>query len=177
MQVPDYIEYWDSVKAKSAKEVGVGLLYELIRNGGPLPAGFETKRVRETKEAAARRSERVAKAREALQVAHNRHREQEIDRHISDQLSVEEYERLCARHREELVDQIDFLEGRQHGPLFDAMLSAAVRADIAKALQIITLDEFCRRDGQQLLAPYGLTPAELAKLGVPPPNGSRADGN
>jgi hypothetical protein len=168
-QVTEYIEYWDSVKAKSTKEVGLGLLYELIRNAGPLPAGFEAKRVRETRQDAERRNELMAKAREALQTAHSLHREREIDRYISEQLSAEEYERLCARHREELVDQIDFLEGRQHGPLFDAMLSAAVRADIAKTIQIIAADEFCRRDGQQILASYNLTAAELATLGVPTP--------
>ena len=44
------MEYWDSVK--KTKEVGPGFLYDLIKNGDPLPQNFESKNQREERLAA-----------------------------------------------------------------------------------------------------------------------------
>jgi hypothetical protein len=165
--VPDVIEYWDHLKGNSVKEIGVGLLYELIRNGGPIPAGFETKRARQTKAAAERRSERIEKASEALQRAYMSRREHEIDGYLA-QLPSGEYDSLCSHHREQLLKQIDFLEGHQHGPLFDAMLGAAIRAEMSRKAGIMTFDEFCRQEGRQMISDYDLSADELVSLGVPP---------
>jgi hypothetical protein len=67
----DYIEYWDSLKA--TKDVGPGLLYDLIRNGDRLPANFQTSRERAAKKAAADRQQALAMAQQSLELAYERY--------------------------------------------------------------------------------------------------------
>ena len=63
-KIPDYIDYFD--QARKGGDVGPGLLYDLIKNGAPLPASFETTRQKADRLAAEDRSKNLARIQEEL---------------------------------------------------------------------------------------------------------------
>jgi hypothetical protein len=163
--VPDYLEYWDSVK--SAKDVGPGFLHELIKNGDPLPATFVTSRQREARRIVEERHNRIAMAKQSLDVAYEQYQEEALDRFIAEELPKEEYDRLYAAYKQQMLKQGSMFVNMQSAATFELMVRADVRAQIRKWVNVISFEEFCRREARRILADYQIDPAELG-ITVPP---------
>ena len=163
-QALDYIEYWDSLKAN--KEVGPGLLYELIRNGDRLPANFQTSRERAAKKTAADRQHALAMAQQSLYFAYEEYERDALDRYIEIEVPPDEYQRIYNGYKQQMSKQGSFFENRT-GPMFEEMIQAAVRAEIRKTMNVIPFPEFCRREASRVLADSDISPAELGITNPP----------
>jgi hypothetical protein len=157
--VPDYIEYWDAVKA--TKDVGPGFLYELIRKGDALPSTFETSRSRAAKKAAEERHNRLAAAKQGLEVAYADYERATIDRFIEETIAPDELERRIAARKKQLGTQSTFWDKMQQTELTHRMAEHDVRMEIAKHVSRLSFEDFARREAPRILIAFGLDPAEI----------------
>jgi hypothetical protein len=158
-RVRDYLEYWDTLKA--TKDVGTGLLYNLIRDGDPLPATFETARQREERIAAEEHKARLKAAADALQSGYEAYTRETINRFIDEEFPKDEFARRVAARTAEFNGQPTFWDKLQKPDLTERMARQAVWAEIAKDVPRLSFDDFCRRDGHSILSAYGIDSAEL----------------
>jgi hypothetical protein len=96
--VPDYIEYWDFIK--STKQVGAGLLYELIKNGDPLPPAFQTRRQQAARRAAEERRDQLIMAKQSFDVEYDEYVRTTVDRFVDGEFKEEFTRRVEAKTKE-----------------------------------------------------------------------------
>jgi hypothetical protein len=155
--IPDYIEYFDS--AKNGGNVGPGLLYDLIKNGAPLPAGFETTRQKAERVAAEDRAKNHARVQEALKAEYEAYARQIIDRSIAE-LPPGEYDRRVVAYMAEPANQSDFWKERP--AMAEQFARHAVSMEISKGISLPAYEDFCRRELPRIAAKFQLDPAELS---------------
>jgi hypothetical protein len=153
--VGDYIDYWD--KAKKGGDVGPGFLYDLIKNGNPLPAGFESSRQRTARVAAEERRKNVARVEEQLKADYSKHTEQLVDRFIAD-LPPGEFENRVAIHKSETANQSGFWSERPE--LAEQFARHAVRAEISKGVTLPAYEDFHSREFSRIAGQLHLAPGE-----------------
>jgi hypothetical protein len=159
--VPDYIDYWD--KARKDGDVGPGFLYELIKNGDPLPAGFETRQQRVARLAAEEQRKNVARVQERLKGDYEKHTEHLIDRFIAT-LAPGDFESRVAAHKSEAANQSGFWNDRPE--LAEQFARHAVRAAISKEVSLPTYEDFCLQEFPRVATELQLDPPESGiKLG------------
>jgi hypothetical protein len=171
-KIPDYIEYWD--KARKGGDVGPGFLYDLIKTGDPLPAGFETSRKRADRLTAEDRSKNRARLQEALKAEYEDHGRRTIDRFIAEELPPGEFESRVAAYMADPSNQSDFWNEKPD--LAEQFGRHAVRAEIAKGVSLPAYEDFYRRELPRIASKLQLDPAELsleAGEESPTPVGSR----
>jgi hypothetical protein len=157
--VKDFIDYWDEVKR--TKDVGQGFLYNLIKEGNPLPANFETRGKRREHQAAEERRQKLVMIKDALELEYDEHCRETIDRSITEEFAAGEFERRVAHRKNELSKQGGLWDGQMRPELMDAMARQAVRSEIAKSVSIVPYEDFYRRRLPALLAELRLDPVEL----------------
>lgn len=155
-KVPDYIEYWD--KARKGSDVGPGLLYELIKNGQPLPADFETKRQRADRLASEEHRKKLIAARERLKAEYEEHCRQVVDRFIEG-LPAGEFESRVAAHKAETANQSEFWNERPD--VAEQFARHAVRTEIAKTVSLPAYEDFYMREMPRMAAELKLDPSEV----------------
>jgi hypothetical protein len=155
--VRDYIEYWDFVRA--GKKVGPGFLYDLIRNGKPLPPTFETNKQRAERKAKEERQGQLIMAKQSLEFAYDEYRQNTTDRFLSEQFPKNEIERRIKEKKAEFNSQRGIWGNRPD--LNDRMAWHSVRAEIGEQVPLLSFQEFCRREASRILADYQIDPAEL----------------
>ena len=160
-KIPDYIDYFE--QARKGGDVGPGLLYDLIRNGDPLPASFETRRQKAERITAEDRRENVGRIQEELKSEYEIFTRQAIDRYIADELPPEECDRRVAAHMAEPANQSDFWKERPD--VAEQFARHAVRAEISKAISLPAYEDFFRR--KFLLADFELSPADFGLKVLP----------
>jgi hypothetical protein len=148
--IPDYIEYWDS--AKKSGDVGPGFLYELIKNGDLLPAGFETNRQRKARIAAEGERRSLARIEERLKVEYQKYTEDVVDQFI-EALPPGDFESRVATHKIAASAQSEFWNQRPE--LADQFARHAVRADISKEVMVVDFANFNRREFARVSAELG----------------------
>lgn len=136
-QVPDYIEYWDFVRA--GKDVGPGLLYDLIKNSDPLPSNFETSRQKADRKAADERRERLVLAKQTLQVEYEEYRRSELDRYINEVLPKDEFDKLFAAERKNVSSQQSLWSRNLPPDTIEQIAIGGVRSQLAKHLTLLSL--------------------------------------
>ena len=139
-QVADYIDYWDGLKA-TKKVVGQGLLYNLIREGNPLPSSFETRRQREQRQTAETRRQKQMLVKDALTQRYEEHRSLVVDRFIAEQLPPGEFERRVAVQKTKDSQQ-QGLWNTMRPELVENMARHTVRNQIAEQLTFQPHEEF-----------------------------------
>jgi hypothetical protein len=154
--VDDYIDYWD--KAKKEGDVGPGFLYELIKNGDPLPAGFETRRQQAARIAAEERRRNAARIEERIKADYVKYTEQLIDRCIAD-LPPGDFERRVAAHKSEAASQSDFWS--QRPDMADQFARHAVRTEISKSLSLLSYEDFRRLEMPRVAVQFHLNASEF----------------
>lgn len=140
--IPDYIDYFD--QAKKAGDVGPGLLYDLIKNGAALPAGFETRRQKVERLAAEDRAKSLARAEDTLKAEYEAYARHALDRFIAEQLPPGELDRRIAAYMADPVNQSDFW--KEHPDMAEQFARHAVRAEIAKGMSLPSYEDFTRRE-------------------------------
>ncbi len=138
--IPDYIDYFD--KAKKAGDVGPGLLYDLIKNGDPLPSGFETSGQKAERLAAEDRTKALARAAEARKAEYEIYTRQAIDQFIAEVLPPGELDRRVAAYMADPTNQSDFW--REHPDMAEQFARHAVRAEISKGMNLPSFEDFSR---------------------------------
>lgn len=133
--VVDYLDYWDSLK--TTKEVGPGLLYELIKNGDPLPAGFETRRHKAQRMEAEDRRKQTAQIEAARRTKYETYCRQVIDRAVED-LPPGEFEHRVSIRRNEMANQPGIWNEGLRPEMADQLARHAVRAAIAEMVNVPT---------------------------------------
>lgn len=151
--ISDYVEYFD--QAGKAGEVGPGFLYDLIKNGDPLPASFETLRQRTERLAGEARSRDLARQQEILKAEYDVYRRDLIDRTIAS-LPSGEFESRVASYLAQPSNQSDYWKDR---PDVAAQFAGhAVRAEISKGVSVLSYEGFC----------YQKLSGNVTNLGVDP---------
>jgi hypothetical protein len=145
-QVGNYIDYWDS--AKKTKEVGQGFLVSLIKEGSALPATFETRDQRKVRLAGEDRRKNLARVQELLKIDYEKHCSQMVDRYITELLPAGEFENRVAAYKEETSNLSGFWNERPG--LADQLARHAVRAEIAKEVEIPSYEDFCHRGAPRI---------------------------
>jgi len=163
-KVGDFIEYWDA--ARSSKPVTPGLLYDLIRNGDPLPIGFETQARREGRLEEEERRNKLARLDEEIERRHGEYCRRAIDRLVTE-IPPDEFERRLSDRREETSKANGFWGQRPE--LADQFARQEVRAEIARSGTLRSLQEFRNQELPTILHELGLDPAELGLEVAPPP--------
>jgi hypothetical protein len=171
--VPDYVEYWDHIRA-SGKDVGTGLLYDLIKNGDPLPSGFETSRQRASRRAAEERRSRLRTAKQSLEFEYDEYRRAEVDRYIAEGMPKDEYEALLAEERKAVSSQHGLWSRNLPAETLEQMAVGGARRRVADRVTFASFDEFCRREARRILADYQIDPSEL---GISAPENGSATAN
>jgi hypothetical protein len=154
--VSDYMDYWD--KARKGSDVRPGLLYDLIKNGEPLPADFETSRKRADRQAAEEHRKVVAAAEERLKSEYEDHCRVAIDRFIAG-LPPGEFDRRVAEYRAQPANQSEFWNERPD--VADQFARHAVRAEISKTVSLPAYEDFYIQRLPHVLAELKLDPMEL----------------
>jgi hypothetical protein len=154
--VEDYIDYWD--KAKKDGDVGPGFLYDLIKNGDPLPTGFETRRQRASRLAEEEQRKSAARIQERLKADYELHTERLIDRFIAD-LPPGDFENRVAAYMADPANQSGFWSERPE--LAEQFARHAVRADISKGVSLPTYEDFYFQESPRVSAELNLDHAEL----------------
>lgn len=155
--IPDYIDYFD--QAKRNGDVGPGLLYDLIKNGAPLPAGFETRRQRVGRLAAEDRAKNLARAEDALKAEYEGYTRQAIDRFIAEELPPGELDRRIAAYMADPANQSDFW--KEHPDMAEQFARHAVRTEISKGISLPAYEDFSRRELPRIAAKFRLDPNEI----------------
>ena len=160
-QVRDYIDYWDK-----AKNVEPGFLYDLIKNGGPLPSSFETRGKQEKKRSAQQHREQLHAIKEELTSAFDRYRQAVIDRFIADELTTDEFERRVAARVKMSPPQ----EGIWNRP--DVLEQTARRSERKRVEEemgthrFMSHQEFRRQELPGILTALQLEMADFPELGI-----------
>jgi hypothetical protein len=165
-KITDYIDYWDLIKV--TKKVEPGFLYNLIKNGDPLPATFESSRQREARKLAEERRERLHLAKQSLEVAYEEYSRAAVDRFIADEFPQDEFTRRVEAKKRELGSQFSFWDKVSKPEFLESMANGAVRSEIAKQVSLLSFEDFCRREGPRILADYNIDLAELGLVPIPP---------
>lgn len=173
VSVRDYLDYWDEQKRK--RDVGPGLLYDLIKNGDPLPATFITSRKLEAIKTAEERRNRLNQAKRSLERAYEEYQDKVLDRKIGE-LSPGEYDRQYQARSEAILSRGSFFERLQDTPLFKKLVLGEVRAEIRKSTVMFTFTEFCRQEGHHILAEFGVAFEDIGLTNLPRENDSGTDG-
>lgn len=158
--VSDYIEYWDHLRG-AGKEVGPGLLYELIKNGDPLPSTFETSRDRDARKQSDEKRQRLTMAKQSLEFAYDEYRRAVLDRYITDVLPADEYERIVSEERRAVSSQHGLWTRTLPPETLEQMAVGGARSRIAESVSFASFDEFCRREARRILVDYNIDPTEL----------------
>lgn len=162
-KVADYIEYWDFVRA--GKEVGPGLLYDLIKNGDALPSSFETSRQRSVRKEAEEKKNRLVMAKQNLEFAYEEYRRNTINRFIADTISSDELARRIEASIQAAKNQPTFWDKSLHPETTRQMAEHQVRLEISKQVSLLSFEDFCRTEAPRILRDYGIDPAELGITG------------
>lgn len=157
-RVADYIDYWDSVR--KTKEVGEGFLYSLIKDGSSLPGNFETRSKRRERQASDNRRQKIAVVKAALMAAYEEHRLTMVDEYIARELTVEDFERRVSAQKKEQSQQGGLWE-QTRPEMVDSIARHEVRAQIAKQVNLVSFDDFRRRELPRILAECELTPEDM----------------
>lgn len=155
-KIPDYIDYFDH--ARKGGDIGPGLLYDLIRNGDPLPANFETRQQKSDRLTAEGRSKNATRIQEELRSEYEIHTRQAIDRYIAE-LPPGEFDRRVAAHMAAPANHPDFWKDRSD--MAEQFARHAVRAEIAKGMTLPTYEDFSRRELPRIAAKFELDPTQL----------------
>lgn len=161
-QIRDYIDYWDSVK-QSGGNVGVGLLYDLIKTPQQLPPTFVTRRQREARQRQVKRDADWRMVKDVLEQRYEAHRERHVDRFIAETVTPPEFERRVTTCKEKLSAQtnLDFPSVWNRPETIERQAHAMARAEIAQQVSIITFEDFRKAELPHLLAELQLDPADL----------------
>jgi hypothetical protein len=171
--VEDYIDYWDA--AKKVGDVGPGFLYDLIKNGDPLPTGFETRRQRASRLVAEEERKNAARIQERLKADYAKYTEELIGRLIAD-LPPGEFENRVATHKADTANQSGFWNERPE--LAEQFARHAVRAEISKAALLPTYEDFCHPQFPKVSLELGVPQGDFSDVfAVPRGESSPQDGS
>jgi hypothetical protein len=154
--VRDYIDYWDHAKQRG--DVGPGLLYELIRDGGALPADFETVRQRAKRVIEDRRRKDRATVEETLKSRYEDYRHDASDRLVA-AVPADEFESRVAAHKAAMLAQPGFWS--EHPEMAEQFSRHAIQFEITENAQVTPFEDFRRMELPRILAELGLNAAEL----------------
>ena len=154
--IPNYIDYFD--QAQKGGDVGPGLLFDLIRNGDPLPASFETRWQKAERIAAEDRKENLGRIQEELKAEYESFTRQAIDGYIAEELPTGEFDRRVAAHMAEPANQSDFWKERPD--VAEQFARHAVRAEISKGISLLAYEDFSPRELPRIAAKLQLDPAQ-----------------
>ena len=101
--VVDVCDYFDDIR--KTREVGPGLLYRLVKDGGPLPSAFVTRRERSEREAAKRRHDDLRRLKDEIQVSYDEHCQRVMERYVAEEVPLEEFERKVMLRKAEIQQQ------------------------------------------------------------------------
>lgn len=160
----DWIEYWDGLR--KTKDVGTGLLYELIKNGDPLPISFESRSRRAERQAAEDRRLNQGRAQEMLKSRYEEYRRQAVARFMADQLPPEDFERRVEAYKAEMLSQPGFWNERPE--MADQFARHAIRAEIAKEANLLSEEAFRHKELPAIASELDLDPTELDLDAGPP---------
>jgi hypothetical protein len=141
--VRDYVEYWDSIK-KAKKDVGPGFLYDLIKNGDPLPSSFETKKQRDERLTAEDRKRKLAQAEESLRSGYEEHCRRVVDRFIAEELPLGEFDGRVAEYKAEMLAQPGIWSDRPD--MAEQFARNAVRAEFSKRASLPSYEDFRQKE-------------------------------
>lgn len=147
-QVMDYVEYWDA--QHQAGRVTPGLLYELVRNGDPLPPGFETSRQRTERLKAVDHRVKLEKIEQMLNSRYDAQRREAVDRYIRETLPVAEFEERVAARRAEILANPGFWDQRPETA--EQFAHHEIRAEIGRGAVQLSPEEFRRTELPKILA-------------------------
>lgn len=153
--VAAYIEYWDSLKEK--KDVGAGLLYNFIRSGDPLPAGFKTAQQQQDENVAEERRVRRQRAHNLLQTAYEKYARDATKRFIEEEFPKDVFARRVEDAKAQYAGSGTMFEKPE---IAAQMARHSVWAEVAKEAPICTFEDFCAREGALILAEEGLDSAD-----------------
>ena len=136
------------------------MLYDLIRNGDPLPASFETRQQKADRLAAEARSKNDTRIQEELKSEYETQTRQAIDRYIAEELPPGEIDRRVTTHMADPANQSDFWKERPD--MAEQFARHAVRAEIAKGVTIPTYEDFSHRELPRIAAKFELHPTQLS---------------
>jgi len=157
-EVGDFIDYWDEVKRTQV--VREGFLFNLIKEGNPLPANFETRGKRRERQAAEDRRQKLTMIKDAIELEYEEYRQQITDRFIGEEFPAGEFERRVEIRKTELSKQGGLWDDMRP-ELMETMARHAVRSEIAKSVSIVPYPDFYHRRLPVLLAELHLDPKAL----------------
>lgn len=155
--ISNYIEYWDAEKQK--KDVGPGLLWDLIKTGDPLPPTFETKRQRVQRLSVDERRRKMNHVQEVMESSYEDYRRQAVDRYMSEGLPPGDFDRRVDEYKKEMLGQPGIWSNRPE--VAEQFARHAIRAESAKAVTVLPYEEFYRKELPGLLARLKFDPADL----------------
>ncbi len=151
--VTDYIEYWDSLRARG--DVGPGLLYKFIKDGQPLPAGFETSRRREGRREAEEWAKRARQLDEDLEKRYAEYCREALNCAIAE-TPAEEFERRVMARYQEITAGSEFFEERPE--VAKQLAEHDVRAEIGRTIALPSLEEFKQQNRATAASPEDEVP-------------------
>jgi hypothetical protein len=140
--------------------VGEGFLYSLIKDSHPLPGNFETRSQRQVRLSSETRRQKIAVMKSALMAAYEEHCLTMVDEYIARELTIEEFERQVSNRKREQWHQSGLWE-QPRPEMIDSMARHEVRAEIAKQVNLVSFEDFRRRELPRILAECQLDPDEL----------------
>lgn len=160
----DQIEYWDALR--KTKEVGPGLLYDLVKNGEAVPATFETRRQREARTATETRRKNLECVNELVQDRYAAYCKQIMDDYVDTMLPAAELESRVAARKEEILKEPGFWGERPD--LAEQLARHDVRAEVCKGVVVVSADEFRQAELPRVLAELNLNGKELGLVPAEP---------
>jgi len=151
--LPDQLE-WGDEQIRLARPGGeirnpAGFYIHLIEQKVLPPPGFETSRIRRSREE--HRAKLALEQAEALRLEreYDEYRAREIDRYMSEQVSAEELKQLT---------HAELLETRKKYPglpkqTIESMIPLSIRFNIGQRLRLLTFEAFCDRERRQPPSP------------------------
>ena len=159
--VGDYVDYWDSLRPDATRGKGPGLLLHLIEKNDPLPPTFETRRQRADRRRLDERRQKLRLLKETIEFKYGEFRLATIDRFVAEAFPPAEFERRVAEYKERDSQQSALWGGTIRPELQDNLARQAIKLEIGKELNILSLEDFRKRELPAILTELQLNAAEL----------------
>ena len=159
--IEDYVDYWDSIRPDNERGKGPGLLIHLIEKNDPLPPTFETSKQKSERERIELRRQHLWMLKTTIELKYDEYRQTTVDRFVAEEMPPAEFESRVEAVKRRDAQQSELWGGTIRPELQDSIARHTVKTEIGKELNILSLEDFRKRELPVILAELNLDPAEL----------------